>query len=86
MAIVCRECKYILTQAEILGYVSSASAEKVFDFTKDVVLACLSKHSYVEDFAFGIANNQKIDCAVCFKYVGWIKIADGQESGESVIE
>lgn len=34
---------------------------------------------FVENFAFSVANDQKIDCPVCFKYVGWLKKFDDEK-------
>ena len=84
MAIVCRKCKNILNEAEVLGHI----VNDIYDVIKDAaptvvpavatacILAYVNKRGYVEDIAFSTANRQAIICSVCMKYKGWIKIED----------
>lgn len=81
MAIVCKKCKCVLNEAEVLGHIMN----DIYDVVKDTVptivpdvasaciLAYINKRGYIEDFAFITANRQKVICSVCMKYKGWIK-------------
>ncbi len=46
MAIVCAQCKYVLTKMEILGHLTG----EIYDFTKDVVVPFCKNETMLNDF------------------------------------
>jgi len=72
MAIICKECKYALSVAGVIGDLTG----KVCDITITYILPHIFKKSGSEDFCIFWANQQKIACPQCCKYQYWQFIED----------
>lgn len=90
MAIVCRKCRYEISEDEINIFFWGAVASSIhtaMEFTNNIYSTFRKK---VEDTAEikhekklrAIANQQKIICPECFQYNGWITMADESEEIE----
>jgi len=78
MSIQCQQCAYVMTQAEVMGYMSA----EIYNVFKYVILPCLiAAHlkrdlkstmcEMSEDIMIGFLNYYIIKCHVCHEYKGW---------------
>jgi len=81
MAIICKQCQYVLTPSAVMGDLTG----KVCDFTISTILPFLLKRGPTDDFFLFFANQQKMKCPICYKYKEWTFIKDESvEPGEEI--
>ena len=66
MSIKCKCCFYKMTTPEFLGHLTA----ELFEILKARLTRGLSDGW--NDFMAGFANDQKISCPICEKYVSWV--------------
>lgn len=92
MAIVCRKCKYEISEEEINQHYSGAMLDFVKTTMECIISICSIFRKKIEDDQeikqenklLGRANYYKIPCSQCFKYNGWIRITDESEEPEII--
>ena len=75
MAIVCKKCKYVMSEVEITLYISV----RVLNFIVNTVLPLMQKKGIAKNTKYALylaANILEIRCPACNKYEGWDLIAE----------
>ncbi|MBV8661194.1 MAG: hypothetical protein JO129_03565 [Candidatus Dependentiae bacterium] len=94
MAIVCRKCKYEISEDEISQHYTGIMLNFAKTTMECITCICSIFRKKIEDNQeikqenklLGRANYYKIPCCQCFQYNGWIRISDEFDESEKIEE